>query len=905
MLRPDIAEARHSHPPARDPQSRTNHLRDARLAITQILTQAETVAEASPALLQAVCEALAWDIGILWTVDRRTNTLCPQDLWHRPGLAIDEFEQASRQRTFEPGIGLPGRVWSSRAPAWVADVVQDGNFPRAALAAIGGVHGAFACPIAAGGQILGVMEFFHHEVRAPDDDVLEMMAGIGGQIGQFLQRQQAVEALRASEARKAAIVQSALDCIITIDSHGDIIEFNPAAERTFGHRREDALGKSVAELIIPLELRANHHRGLAHYLATGEGPLLNRRIEVPALRADGTTFAAELAISVIATAGAPMFTAYLRDISARKQQEAIIEEQTRLAAFGRDIGLALNQMASLPGMLRDCAQAMVRHLRGAFARIWTLNEEEQILELKASAGLYTHTNGPHSRVPVGQYKIGLIARDRSPHLTNAVIGDPRIHNQEWAIREGMVSFAGYPLLVENRIVGVMAMFGRQPLSEAALAALASISNGIALGIERKWAEEHLREQRERFRTLANSIPQLAWMARPDGSIFWYNRRWYEYTGATPEQMEGWGWQSVHDPVELPRVLARYKAAFAVGDGWEDTFPLRRHDGQMRWHLSRAVPVRDERGKITLWFGTNTDITDRLRMEEDLRESRERLEERVRERTAALLRTNEALQREITERREAEERANALLAELQRSNAELEQFASVASHDLQEPLRKIQAFGDRLQDKCRASLSEQGKEYLDRMRSAAARMSTLINDLLAFSRVTTRAQPFSEVDLDREAQQVVADLEARLQQTGGRVELGPLPTLHADPTQMRQLLQNLIGNGLKFHRSEEPPVVKVEGRIVPGGDKAESQPMGEIRVTDNGIGFEEKYLDRIFQLFQRLHGRTEYEGTGLGLAICRKIVERHGGTITARSTPGQGATFVVTLPVRTPTEEVTP
>ena len=166
-------------------------------------------------------------------------------------------------------------------------------------------------------------------------------------------------------------------------------------------------------------------------------------------------------------------------------------------------------------------------------------------------------------------------------------------------------------------------------------------------------------------------------------------------------------------------------------------------------------------------------------------------------------------------------------------------------------------------------------------------------------MTTKAQPFAPVDLAQVAREVVSDLEGRLQQTGGRVEVGDLPTVEADPTQMRQLLQNLIGNALKFHRPGVPPVVQVHGRVLPATADADGQPRAPARARspceDNGIGFDEKYLDRIFKVFQRLHGRGEYEGTGMGLAICRKIVERHGGTITARSTPGRGATFVVTLP----------
>jgi signal transduction histidine kinase len=170
------------------------------------------------------------------------------------------------------------------------------------------------------------------------------------------------------------------------------------------------------------------------------------------------------------------------------------------------------------------------------------------------------------------------------------------------------------------------------------------------------------------------------------------------------------------------------------------------------------------------------------------------------------------------------------------------------------------------------------------------MHTLINDLLTFSRVTSKAQPFVPVDLGQIAHEVLSDLEVRVQQTGGRVEVGSLPTLDADPLQMRQLLQNLIGNGLKFHRAGVPPVVEVRASST-GGDR----PGVRLEVEDNGIGFDTKYLDRIFTPFQRLHGRTEYEGTGMGLAVCRRIVERHGGTITAESAPGEGAKFTVELP----------
>jgi len=238
-------------------------------------------------------------------------------------------------------------------------------------------------------------------------------------------------------------------------------------------------------------------------------------------------------------------------------------------------------------------------------------------------------------------------------------------------------------------------------------------------------------------------------------------------------------------------------------------------------------------------------------------------------------------------------------ELARSNSELQQFASIASHDLQEPLRKIQTFGNRLKDKYAEELTNQGRDYLERMQNAAERMQTLIDDLLILSRVTTKAQPFVAVNLNQITQEVLSDLEVRIQQGGGCVIVSELPTIEADPVQMRQLLQNLISNALKFCDHEQAQLIKVYSQkleseeITPGGSP--TLEWFQIIVEDNGIGFDEKYLDRIFNVFQRLHTRSEYEGTGMGLAICRKIAERHGGSITGKSTLGQGAKFIVTLP----------
>jgi signal transduction histidine kinase len=256
-----------------------------------------------------------------------------------------------------------------------------------------------------------------------------------------------------------------------------------------------------------------------------------------------------------------------------------------------------------------------------------------------------------------------------------------------------------------------------------------------------------------------------------------------------------------------------------------------------------------------------------------------LEERVEQRTAV-----------------AEERAG----ELARSNAELEQFASITSHDLQEPLRKIHMFGDRLRSKLGDTLTEAAADDLERMQNAARRMQLLISDLLAYSRVTTRGEEFEPVDLAIVTEEVLADLEARVVELDARIDVGTLPVVEADRTQMRQLLQNLISNALKFHRDGERPVIRIWGEVLPAtpsrfeGELAAAERC-VITVQDNGIGFEQKYADRVFGAFERLHGRSSYEGTGIGLSIARKIVWRHGGDITVTSSPDHGSTFAVTLP----------
>lgn len=420
--------------------------------------------------------------------------------------------------------------------------------------------------------------------------------------------------------------------------------------------------------------------------------------------------------------------------------------------------------------------------------------------------------------------------------------------------------------------------------------LSTINQSLADEIaQRGQVETELQQSQTRLQAIIDNAPSVIYLKEPAGRLQLINREFETIFGLTSAEVIGKSDRELFPPEIAATFALNDRRVVETNRSIQTEETVLQADGELHTYLSIKFPLWDSQGNVVQIGGIATDITARKQTEKLLQKTNDELERRVKERTAELKSVNANLQIEIVERRESERKLSRTADRLATSNRALQDFAYVASHDLQEPLRKIQTFGDRLQVKYAEELDERGRDYLQRMQNAAERMQSLIRDLLTYSRITTKVQPFIATDLNIVVKEVLSDLETRIEQTQGQVCLEQLPTIEADPLQMRQLFQNLIGNALKFHQPELAPVITVANRSY------DSESTVRLIVKDNGIGFDEKYLDRIFTPFQRLHGRLEYEGTGMGLAICRKIVERHGGQLTAESSVGRGTTFVIVLP----------
>lgn len=382
--------------------------------------------------------------------------------------------------------------------------------------------------------------------------------------------------------------------------------------------------------------------------------------------------------------------------------------------------------------------------------------------------------------------------------------------------------------------------------------------------------QKLQESEGQYKILTNALPLIIFTLDAEGQVIYANEWLQRFTGYSIAQLNANRWkQSVHaEDYYKFSLLLHADVASAAASLKAQCRLKNKNEEEWLWHLVSVSPVHDEKGELLYWIGYIVDVNAQKLVEDTLKDNQELKE------TQAQLEENQASMEEN-------------ISDLNRSNLELQQFAYVASHDLQEPIRKINYYSDYIINKYAQLLDDKGREYLNAMALASSRMRGLVHDLLAFSQVEKKAVEFTSVNLDDVLKDVLHDIDVMIKEKNAQVQVEHLPAIDADEGMMRQLFENLITNSLKYSKEETPPLIRISS--------ARRNGSLEINVTDNGIGFDEKYLPQMFMLFQRLHSVNKYKGTGLGLAICQKIVRLHNGSIHARSRENEGATFIISLP----------
>lgn len=593
------------------------------------------------------------------------------------------------------------------------------------------------------------------------------------------------------------------DFIYTFDLEGRITYANDALLKLWQRPMAEVLGASLRDLNYPKDFADRLQRQIGE-VAGRKQPL---RDQVALILPSGETREYEYDCAPVIAANGQVtgVAGSARDITERKQAEYLLE-QDRLR--WRDLLLH--------------APAAIALLRGPEHRFEWVNEAyARLVDLPSGALFGKSVKEALSGAELDAYLVMLDRVYRTGEPVIAHEAQVRFNRGDGSFRDVYLNFVYMATRdAGNRIDGIFVH-------------ATEVTDMVR-------ARHRIEESEQQFRTLAESIPHLAWMADETGYRFWFNRRWYDYTGTTLEQMQGLGWQTVHDPAELPRILEEWRSAIASGEPFEMIYPMKGADGAYCSFLTRAEPVRDADSRVVRWFGTNTDITGQRRTEEALR----------------------------------------------RMNRELEEFAYVASHDLQEPLRMVNIYTQLILKRLGGEDTELNV-YSGFVRQGVIRMGTLIGDLLKFSSTVHEDElPMENANLSAALAEAISVLKNRIEESGAVITAQPLPTVLGDSAQLAHVFQNLLSNALKYRQTERTLQIDVS---VEGSDED-----WVVSVRDNGIGFAPQYAERIFGLFKRLH-KSDYPGTGLGLALCKRIIERYGGIMWADGRPGEGATFYFSLP----------
>ncbi len=671
---------------------------------------------------------------------------------------------------------------------------------------------------------------------------------------------QAMEDAQRSTAKFRAVFDqsSVFAGIMTID--GTVMEANRLSLEVCGYRAEEVLGRPFWE--------CGWWRGskdVQQKLRTGTRQAAqgtSYRETLPYIWADGTERMVEFRLYPIRDEAGQIIFLHPTgvDITERRQTLARFEflsQLTQKLSTLSDPG-EINRIAT-----REIGQFLAANGCYFFQAIPERGEVRALPDWRRVGEA-----GPERICQIGEF--GPPEWWRAVQLGPVVIDDVRTHPWMKDFQSGyhtknILSYILVPFIHEGRWVASICVSSDRPrhwtteekwLLESAMARAWPL-------IERAHAERALRESEERFRAMGDNIGPLAWMTDASGWIFWYNKRWYEYTGMTFEAMQGWAWEKMHHPDHLARVLSKWRSALSTGQPWEDTFPLLGADGKYRWFLSRAFPIHDANGKVTLWFGTNTDVTELRETQDALHEANKLLADK-----AAHLET-------LVQQR---------TAKLRETVGELEAFSYSIVHDLRAPLRSLQGFSTILITDYGGKLDEECQRFLHLIANSVSRMDKLILDVLNYSKVVRAELPLETVNVEQLLLGIMHTYPMFAPDKADILLAGPFPSVLGNEAMLMQVFSNLMGNAVKFVSPGQKPKIRVW---------AESRGQNvRLFVQDNGIGIASDQHERIFAIFQRVD--QSYEGTGIGLAIVKKAVERMGCKVGLQSEPGKGSTFWIEI-----------
>jgi len=682
---------------------------------------------------------------------------------------------------------------------------------------------------------------------APLCDTKGEAVGVVAIIADITERKRMTDALRQAKEYSENLIETANVMVVGLDRNGYVQVFNKTAEEITGYKKTEILGRNWFETVVPKNVFPHVWQEFQNWQTRGqiqnshENPIITRSGKRRYISWQNTEVQDQRKVVGIISFG--------NDITEQKRKKALVE-RLRLMSFVNEVGVAINEDNTIREILQQCAEAVVHNLDAAFARIWTLNEKENVLELQASAGMYIHIDGSHSGIPVGKFKIGLIAQEHRPHLTNDLINDPHISDKDWAKREGIIAFVGYPLIVKEHLLGVVAMFSRKPHTEFIRMALASAADLIALGIDRKYAEVALRVSENRYKMLLENLPQKIFHKDRSSIYLSCNENYARDLKIRHEEIFGKTDYDFYPEALANKYRSDDKRVMASGKT-EDIEEKYIKDGRELIIHTVKTPVKDEVGNIIGILGIFWDITEKISMQMET------------------IRT--------------------------RQLASLGEMAAGVAHEINNPITGIINYSQIIANK-----SVKGSRESDiaiRIIKEGERIAVIVRNLLSFARADARKEKKSPVSIHNILSDTLTLTEAQIIKDGIILKLNvppELPKIIANPHQIQQVFLNIVSNARyalnqKYQEAHDNKILEIFGEKI----VLDNCPYVRVIFYDHGIGIPADIMNKIMNPF--FTTKPTGKGTGLGLSISHGIISEHGGKLVIDSTEGEVTKVAVILP----------